>query len=108
MSFKKNQLIREQPNQTPTMKKYFWISIILTVADIMTAGASLVRYDDFKVFRISIENDLQLNYLKKLNNNLPVRYLNEITSFGKSYDVLIDPANQQKLEDQLNYFEMNY
>ena len=55
------------------MEKYFWISLILAVLDIVAAGPGLVRYDDFKVFRISIKNDIQLDYLKKLNNNLPVR-----------------------------------
>lgn len=55
------------------MDKYLWISLILAVAGIVTASPGLVRYDDFKVFRISIKNNIQLDYLKKLNNNLPVR-----------------------------------
>uniref|UniRef100_A0A1I8P7Y9 Peptidase M14 domain-containing protein n=1 Tax=Stomoxys calcitrans TaxID=35570 RepID=A0A1I8P7Y9_STOCA len=85
-----------------------FILLIGTLAWTVTAGPGAARYDDFKVYKIFIKDEPQLNQLKKFRDILPIRYLNEITSAQNNYDVAIDPANQQKLEDQLNYYEMEY
>ncbi|XP_061388495.1 zinc carboxypeptidase-like, partial [Musca vetustissima] len=81
---------------------------LFVATTLATGGPGMVRYDDFKVYKIYIKNEQQLNELKKLRDILPVRYLNEITSAENSYDVTIDPQNQLKFEEQLKYYEMEY
>ncbi|XP_059220287.1 zinc carboxypeptidase [Stomoxys calcitrans] len=68
----------------------------------------MARYDDFKVYKVFVKDMQQLNHLKKFRETLPVRHLNELTGIENYYDIAIDPANQQKLEEHLNYFEMDY
>lgn len=44
----------------------------------------------------------------KIILNFQIRYLNEITSVDKNYDVTIDPLNQAKFEKELKYYDMEY
>ncbi|XP_075150951.1 zinc carboxypeptidase-like [Haematobia irritans] len=74
----------------------------------LSSGPGMARYDDFKVYKIYIKEEQQLNELKKFRNVLPIHHLNEITGVNNSYDVVIDPANQKKLEDLLQFHEMEY
>ncbi|KNC30333.1 hypothetical protein FF38_03910 [Lucilia cuprina] len=75
---------------------------------VSSANQFAARYDDFKVYRVKIKDEQQLKEFIKLCDNLPLRYLNELQGPGHSYDVVIDPANQNKLETQLRFLELEF
>ncbi|XP_075150088.1 zinc carboxypeptidase-like [Haematobia irritans] len=88
------------------------LNVLLVITPLLctglASGPGMARYDDFKVYKIFIKDDQQLNHLKEIRDLLPVRHLNEVIGIQNSYDVAIDPVNQQKLEDLLKYYEMEY
>ncbi|XP_005183491.3 zinc carboxypeptidase [Musca domestica] len=91
------------------MKIFVLLAITAVVFGLASAfKPPAVRYDDFKVYKVHVKDEQQLAEFKKLANNLPVRFLNDISGPGRSYDLTIDPANQMALEDQMQYFEFNY
>ncbi|XP_073821472.1 zinc carboxypeptidase-like [Musca autumnalis] len=66
------------------------------------------RYDDFKVYKVFVKDEQQLSEFKKLANNIPVRFLSDISGPGRSYDLAIDPANQKALENHMLYNEFDF
>ncbi|XP_061401049.1 zinc carboxypeptidase-like [Musca vetustissima] len=66
------------------------------------------RYDGFKVYKVFVKDEQQLSEYKKLANNIPVRFLNDIGGPGRNYALTIDPANNKALESHLKYHEFNY
>ncbi|XP_075152249.1 zinc carboxypeptidase-like [Haematobia irritans] len=74
----------------------------------LASGPGMARYDNFKVYKIFIKDEVQLSQLKKFRDTLPIRHLNEITGVQNNYDVTIDPINQRKFEDELKFYEMEY
>ncbi|XP_075150950.1 uncharacterized protein LOC142225059 [Haematobia irritans] len=66
------------------------------------------RYDDFKVYKVFIEDAQQLDEVKKLASKLPVRFLNDMSISGRSYDIAIDPYHQEALESQFKYLELKF
>ncbi|XP_011292502.1 zinc carboxypeptidase-like [Musca domestica] len=91
------------------MKIFAVLAIAAAVLGLTTAfKPPAARYDDFKVYKVHVKDDQQLAEFKKLANNIPVRFLNDISGPGRSYDLAIDPANEKALEDQMQYLEFNY
>ncbi|KAM7351091.1 zinc carboxypeptidase A 1-like [Cochliomyia hominivorax] len=80
----------------------------LLLKGLSEVNLSAARYDDFHVYRVNVTNGQQFSEFKKLGDNLPLRYLNEFKGPGFSYDIVIDPANQDKLEKQLRFLELNF
>ncbi|XP_065357356.1 zinc carboxypeptidase-like [Calliphora vicina] len=75
---------------------------------VIGANQLAARYDDFKVYRVNVKDAQQLSEFIKLGDNLPLRYLSELKGPGHSYNVVIDPANQAKLESQFNFLELDF
>ncbi|XP_065357625.1 zinc carboxypeptidase-like [Calliphora vicina] len=80
----------------------------LALLGLSGANQLAARYDDFKVYRVNVKDAQQFSEFMKLSEHLPLRYLNELKGPGHSYDVVIDPANQEKLESQLSFLELDF
>ncbi|KAM7351090.1 zinc carboxypeptidase-like [Cochliomyia hominivorax] len=72
------------------------------------ADYGAARYDGFHVYRVNIKDVQQFQEFVKLGDNLPLRYLTEPKGPGFSNDIVIDPANQKKLEEQLRILQLDY
>ncbi|XP_075149911.1 zinc carboxypeptidase-like [Haematobia irritans] len=90
--------------------KLFAIIVVATAILGLTSASqpAAARYDDFKVYKVFVKDEQQLAEFKKMANNIPVHFLNEIAGAGHKYDVAIDPANFEAMEAYLHYNELSY
>lgn len=54
------------------MQGYLSVLVLGLVGLAMATGPAMVRYDDFKVYKIYVKEEQQLNQLKKFADVLPV------------------------------------
>ncbi|XP_013115075.2 zinc carboxypeptidase [Stomoxys calcitrans] len=88
------------------------VVVITTLAALLGLASAnqpaAARYDDFKVYKVFVKDEQQLDEFKGMSNNLPVQFLTDIAGAGRSYDVAIDPVNHKAMEDFLQNSEMSY
>ncbi|XP_017027011.1 zinc carboxypeptidase [Drosophila kikkawai] len=71
-------------------------------------GRMAVRYDNFKVYQVTIETDLQMEELRKIHEHITVHFLNELAGPGRTYNLIVGPLFQRSLEKTLNFLEIVY
>ncbi|XP_022220295.2 zinc carboxypeptidase [Drosophila obscura] len=71
-------------------------------------GRLAIRYDFFKVYSLFIENEEQMEELKKINEEISVHFLNELAGPGNSYNIIVGPLLQKYVENTLEYLEIVY
>ncbi|KAH8402373.1 hypothetical protein KR009_011598 [Drosophila setifemur] len=81
---------------------------VVMVAAKSPPGRMAVRYDNFKVYRVTIETDMQLEELKKLRESVNVHFLNELAGPGRTYNFIVGPLFQRAVEKSLNFLEIIY
>ncbi|XP_013115076.2 zinc carboxypeptidase [Stomoxys calcitrans] len=80
----------------------------LVLALVSADEPAAARYDGFKVYKVFVKDEQQLDEFKKMSSNLPVHFLGAIGGPDKHYDVAIDPANHEAMESYLQDNELGY
>ncbi|XP_030388442.1 zinc carboxypeptidase-like [Scaptodrosophila lebanonensis] len=91
------------------MKQFFGATLLvccLLAGSAIASQPEAARFDNYKVYKVSVKDEAQLAEFKKLGNNLPVTYLQDVGGADREYDIAVDPANQQRLEQLLQYLEL--
>ncbi|XP_065357624.1 zinc carboxypeptidase [Calliphora vicina] len=60
-----------------------------------------MRYDNYKVYKVKIENVEEYNQLMALESELQLDFWSEVHNYGESCDVMVKPDLQQKFEEIL-------
>uniref|UniRef100_A0A1I8Q537 Zinc carboxypeptidase A 1 n=1 Tax=Stomoxys calcitrans TaxID=35570 RepID=A0A1I8Q537_STOCA len=79
----------------------------------LASGASVlppskIRYDNYKVYEMSIENIDQYNQLQSLGDELSLDFWNDVHQFGELSDVMVKPEEQAIFEERLKQYNITF
>ncbi|XP_037958887.1 zinc carboxypeptidase [Teleopsis dalmanni] len=71
----------------------------------LALGASLkkniVRYDDFKVYKIKIQSPEQYEEIRQLESKYNLNFWNEVRRLEDDFDIMVPPLMQEKFENYM-------
>ncbi|XP_034483135.1 zinc carboxypeptidase [Drosophila innubila] len=82
--------------------------VLLLAAFGLAKGLTEVRYDNYKVYNVQIENAKQLELLNDKEQVLQLSSWREARHLGESSDVMLPPQSQQDFESLLTNNNFNY
>ncbi|KAM8707872.1 hypothetical protein ACLKA7_014923 [Drosophila subpalustris] len=82
--------------------------VLLLVAIGLAKGLSEVRYDNYKVYSVQIQDAKQFELLNEKEKTLQLSSWREARHLGESSDFMLPPQRQQDFENLLNINHFNY
>jgi len=86
------------------------MQLVILAVLIAVASASSVRYDGYQTLRIQPQDDSQLQFLSRLQNELEgqINFWTHPRSTNRPTDVLVEPRFQSELKEILDAMEIKY